>query len=102
MPMADCRSRPPAPATITASPHRRDQPVVVVTAVTFELSRRVANNPARRLAEDMDRVAGPKLASGKRRVSVQREIENRERADRVKGPDCEPFHRPAAPPARTN
>src|SRR5450432_2402654 len=52
-------------------------------------------------AEDMDGLAGRQMRTPERRVDAQREIQDRHRADRVKGPDCYTFHRDASKaPAR--
>src|SRR6476660_8277093 len=40
----------------------------------------------------MDRIAGLQVASGERRIGVEREIGDRERADRVKSPGRDTFH----------
>src|SRR3981189_2249686 len=93
MPTADCRSHPQAPATITALPRRRDQDSRSLRRRWFQGSLRVIRRVG--LAEDVDGIAGLEDASGKGRIGVEREIENREHADGVENQGCYTLHRGA-------
>src|SRR5882757_8572616 len=44
-------------------------------------------------SENVDGIAGLKVAPGEGHIGIEREIGDRERADRVKCPDCDAFHR---------
>jgi hypothetical protein len=46
-----------------------------------------------RPAKNVNRIPGLQLTPGEHSVGVQREVTDRERADGVKGPDCDPLHR---------
>ena len=56
-------------------------------ATSLRIARRI------RLAENMDGIAGLKIAPGERRIGIEREIGDRERADAVEGPDRKTLHR---------
>src|SRR5947208_61167 len=96
MPMAASRSRPRARATISErlwwgepppSPGARQRSQEAVMPVyCSRIARRV------RLAENVNGIAGLKVAPGEGHVGVQREIGDRERADGVEGPSGETFH----------
>jgi DNA-binding NtrC family response regulator len=60
---------------------------VATIARSLRIARRV------RLAENMDGIAGLKIAPRERRIGIEREIGDRERADAVEGPDRETLHR---------
>jgi two-component system, response regulator FlrC len=51
------------------------------------------------LAEDVDRVTRLRPAPGEYGIGIEREVDNRERADGIKSPDCDTFHRVRARPA---
>src|SRR6266702_8570290 len=111
-PTADCRSRPRAPANINGPPRRCDQRLrrhceeersdkaiqtafprrwiaslaLAMTSVFLGVIGRVG------LAEDVDRIARLQVAPGECRIGIEREIADRERADRVERPDRDAFH----------
>src|SRR5207248_11448765 len=43
-------------------------------------------------SENVNGIAGLKIAPGEGHIGIEREIGDRERADRVEGPDCDAFH----------
>src|SRR6185437_11171675 len=113
MPTAACRSRRPAQVNISAQRARGDRPSLRGALATKQFSaghsgamrkHRTRNDElfsriARRagLLENMNRVARREMAAAEHRIGVQREIKNRERADRVKSPGADPFHRASMP-----
>src|SRR6266849_9530760 len=54
-----------------------------------------------RLPKNVDRIARLKVMSGECRIGVKREIQNRERADRVEDPDRDTSHQVTAPRCAT-
>jgi hypothetical protein len=52
------------------------------------------------LAKNVNWISGLQLTSGECRIGVEREIADRERADGVKGKDCDTFHRVRAPASK--
>src|SRR6267378_694944 len=146
MPMADCRSRPQAPANITGPLRRFDlvtrafpecsalgsalraaraqaprgaadpgsilehSPVGLrgsrLCGAAWRAMLRIAartlhrvrdTKPSRiirsvRLAEDVDRITGLQVTPGECRIGIEREVGDRERADRVERPDRDAFH----------
>src|SRR5882724_4738093 len=126
MPTADCRSRPRAPANINGPPRRCDQNTTktlrcAIAHLRFDaepvLGPRLARTRWHRpgmttifesasrvigcvgLAEDVDRISRPEVTSGECRISVKREITDRECGDAIEDPDRDTFHQvtPARP-----
>src|SRR5665213_246057 len=122
MPTADCRSHPPVPATIIAPRRRPDSARLQLLGVTrretplapepldrqFRLALS-AESPTddcrivRRVvvAKDVDRIAWLQSDPGKHRVDVEREVDDRERADPIESPDRDALHRVAPRPRAT-
>src|SRR6266567_4490560 len=115
MPTADYRSRPPAPANITAparsgdgaitfviarSRRRRSNPVLSAANMDCfaSLAMTVANaRPSRKIrrvgfAKNVDGIARLQVAPLKGRIGIEHEIADRERTDRVKSPGRDTFH----------
>src|SRR5450759_882737 len=99
MPTADCRSHPPAPVTITALPRPCDPHFP--SPPGRGKNRAPQTRPSRIIrcvepAKNVDRIARLQVASGECRIGVEREVENRERADPVKSPDRDTLHQVSA------
>src|ERR1700732_5140850 len=93
MPMVACRSPLQGPAIFTAPPLRCDLPrgVGFRRALAPELTcRRIIRRVG--FAKNVDRVAGLKAVSHKSRIGVEREVDNRNPANRVKHPGRDTFH----------
>src|ERR1700690_2110688 len=69
----------PCPEEHHHGPHIRLASSGKIIACCRRIIRRIG------LSKDVDRIAGPQLTSGEGRIGVEREIENRERANGVKG-----------------
>src|SRR6476620_11484359 len=59
--------------------------------------RPVTNNPAIRIAKDMDGFAGLQVAAGEGHIGIQRKIADRDCAGRIKRPDRQALHQVTAP-----